>query len=401
METENQYTAFAGFKRIAAGNLKEMLAGTRAWLDRGGQDPLLIFEDQTGKQVDFDFRGTVQEVLERALPPQPRQGPGRPRIGVTSGEVSLLPRHWEWLERQPQKASGTIRRLVEAALRGERGEGSPRRWIEAADRFMGAMAGNLEGYEEVSRALYAKDWDRVGEKVRGWPEDVADHVLRLVRRARQAGPDPGGRPPAPPAAAPSGGGSAPAGAQPWQLGAAELAGEIARGRFTALQAVDSHLARIRKVNPRVNAVTEVFEEEARRAAKEIDRRRASGEEPGPLAGVPFTVKGNLDVAGHATTHGVPALSGAVAPLDSPLVQRLREAGAIPLGHTNLPDLSLRLHTRSSLHGETRNPWAAGLSPGGSSGGRGRPWPSACPRSGWATTPAARCASRPLSTAWRR
>ena len=131
-----------------------------------------------------------------------------------------------------------------------------------------------------------------------------------------------------------------------------------------------HLERIRRINPLVNAVKEVFAEEARAADKESDRRRACGEGSGRLADVPFTVKTNLDVAGYATTHGVPALSGAVAALDSRLVKRLRASGAIPLAHTNLPDLSLRLHTRSNLYGATRNPWEPSLTPGGSSGGEG-------------------------------
>ncbi|WNG43556.1 indole acetimide hydrolase [Archangium minus] len=156
----------------------------------------------------------------------------------------------------------------------------------------------------------------------------------------------------------------------WKRSAGELAGMVARGECSALEVVDDHLHRISEVNPSVNAVTNVLADSAREAARAVDRRRASGEALGPLAGVPFTTKENLDVAGSATTHGVPALRHAVAPLDAPVVQRLREAGAIPLARTNLPDLSLRMHTRSQLYGDTVNPWDPSLSPGGSSGGEG-------------------------------
>jgi amidase len=160
------------------------------------------------------------------------------------------------------------------------------------------------------------------------------------------------------------------GRKPWQLEAGELAAAIRGGRLSALDALESCLARIQEVNPEVNAVTSVFGEQARALAAGIDRRRAAGEECGPLAGVPFTVKDNIDVAGQPTTQGIPALKNAVAPLDAPLVKRLVEAGAVPVGHTNMPDLALRFHTCSQLFGATRNPWNREASPGGSSGGEG-------------------------------
>lgn len=186
MKTDSTYSSFAGFTRLVTGELKTMLTRTKEHLDRGGPEPVLIFEDETGRQVDFNFQGSVQEVLERALPPEPRKGPGRPRMGVVSAEVTLLPRHWEWLERQPQRASGTIRRLIEAAIKAEDlGRPSHSR-LEAADRFMGAMAGNLAGFEEASRALYAQNWGRFDGQTRGWPPDVRAHLLRLLGRDREA-----------------------------------------------------------------------------------------------------------------------------------------------------------------------------------------------------------------------
>ena len=185
METQTSYSAFAGSRLLVTGDLKTMLTQTKEYLDQGGQEQVLIFDDDTGKQIDFDFRGNPQQVLNRALPPSPRKGPGRPKIGVVSGEVTLLPAHWEWLEKQPLKASGTIRRLIEAARKNEAPAAQSRMRIEAAGRFMWSMAGNFEGFEEASRALYSANWAKLAELTASWPEDVQQHVFRLVRRAKE------------------------------------------------------------------------------------------------------------------------------------------------------------------------------------------------------------------------
>lgn len=157
---------------------------------------------------------------------------------------------------------------------------------------------------------------------------------------------------------------------PFRCSAMQIAGWIARGETSAREVVDAHLARIAEVNPRVRAVTRTLEDTARAEADAVDRARAAGAPLGPLAGVPFTVKENIDVKGSATTHGVPALREAMPRGDAPIVERLRSAGAIPIARTNLPDMSLRFHTNSQLVGATANPWDARLSPGGSSGGEG-------------------------------
>jgi amidase len=154
----------------------------------------------------------------------------------------------------------------------------------------------------------------------------------------------------------------------WRRSATELAGAIAGGELSAVEVVQSHLDRIEAVNPAVNAVTLVLAEDALQAAKEADRAVAAGEPLGVLHGVPFTIKENLDVAGSATTQGVPALADAIASVDAPVVERLRAAGAIPLARTNLPDMALRVHTDSALHGVTRNPFDGTRTAGGSSGG---------------------------------
>ena len=152
------------------------------------------------------------------------------------------------------------------------------------------------------------------------------------------------------------------------LSALELARGVAAGEFSAVEVIEAHLARIEKVNPVLNAVVVVLADTARAEASALDAQIAAGEQVGPLAGVPLTVKENIDMTGLATTWGVPALAEAVAPMDAPVVERMRAAGAIPIGRTNLPDMALRIHTDSTLHGLTRNPWHPERTTGGSSGG---------------------------------
>ena len=154
----------------------------------------------------------------------------------------------------------------------------------------------------------------------------------------------------------------------WRLGATELATAIRDGEVSSREVIETHLARIEQVNPAVNALRVTLAEQARGAADAADRRRADGAPLGPLHGVPFTVKENIDVAGTATTWGLAAMSEAVAPRDAPVVANLRAAGAIPIGRSNLPDLALRWHTDNALAGATINPWNPRLTPGGSSAG---------------------------------
>ncbi|OZM81963.1 amidase [Pseudonocardia sp. MH-G8] len=156
----------------------------------------------------------------------------------------------------------------------------------------------------------------------------------------------------------------------WGWSAAAIGRAVGAGEVSAREVIEGCLARIDEVDPAINAVTIRFGEALAEADRVDDRVRA-GEPVGPLAGVPFTVKENIDVAGYATTHGVPHFRDAVAGRDAPPVRRLREAGAVPLGHSNMPDLALAGNTTiSRLFGETRNPWGAIRSPGGTSGGDG-------------------------------
>jgi len=175
------YTAFGGDSLIAAGPIGSVLPELKRWSDaHPGQIPL-TFEDHTGRQVDFDLSGTIDVVLAR-LPtsePQASTGPGRPKLGVVSREVTLLPRHWEWLEEQPNGASAALRRLIDEARKEKNAQHLARLSADATCRFMSAMAGNLPGYESASRALYAHERSRFEISIESWPEAIKAYALRL------------------------------------------------------------------------------------------------------------------------------------------------------------------------------------------------------------------------------
>jgi hypothetical protein len=196
MENRDQTccTAFEGFRRIASGELAQVAVRTKEVLDRGEQAPVLIFDDETGEQIEVDFRGTAADVLKRLAEtsegaPDASQaladggaarGPGRPRLGVVAREVTLLPRHWDWLNRQPGGASVALRKLVDEARRTNEGRDRVRRSQEAAYRFMAALAGNLPGFEEAMRALFAGNRERFDQRVASWPADVRNHAGKLA-----------------------------------------------------------------------------------------------------------------------------------------------------------------------------------------------------------------------------
>jgi len=154
----------------------------------------------------------------------------------------------------------------------------------------------------------------------------------------------------------------------WQESATSLAQLIRSGQTSSREVVEAHLARIDAVNGGVNAVVEVRRDEVLAEADAADEALKNGEPLGALHGVPFSVKTNLDVAGYATTEGTAALKDVVATTDSPTVEKMRDAGAVMLARTNMPDLGLRINAESSLYGATHNPWKHGYTAGGSSGG---------------------------------
>ena len=190
------YTAFDGHRRLASGPLATVALAVRQAAGDTMSGAILIFDDATGRSIDLDLRGTADDIRARYAPPpgdapgvaagEPvgageQRGRGRPKLGVVSREVTLLPRHWEWLGAQPGGASVALRKLVEDARRTH-AEADRRRDAQArAYHFMSAMAGDLPGFEEAARALYANDAIRLAELVAGWPDDVRDHALALAR----------------------------------------------------------------------------------------------------------------------------------------------------------------------------------------------------------------------------
>ena len=185
-------TAFAGPKRIASGAPEHVALAVKAASDADARHPLLVFDDATGQPIDFDLRGTPDEILERLRSKQtpqgePARGPGRPRLGVVAREVTLLPRHWEWLNAQPGGASVALRKLVEAARVTHAGADRRRLAQQATDRFMSAMAGNEFGYEEAARALYAGHRARFEQSMVSWPADVRGYALHLSSGAFDIG----------------------------------------------------------------------------------------------------------------------------------------------------------------------------------------------------------------------
>lgn len=174
-------TAFAGFRRIAKGSRSEVFAQLR---QSPSDAAILIFDDASGALVDLDLReqgidanaNAVEEAADQTAP----RSVGRPKLGVVAREVTLLPRHWDWLSRQPGGASVALRRLVEDARRIHQGRDAVRESREAAYRFMSAMAGGLEGFEEAARALFAGDQTRFSALLAPWPADVSDYLQGLA-----------------------------------------------------------------------------------------------------------------------------------------------------------------------------------------------------------------------------
>jgi hypothetical protein len=191
------YTSFNGHKRIASGRLTVNALAVKHALASVVPSPQLTFCDQTGQVVEIDMRGSDAEMLAR-LPPEGRQlqgsgsalsnseesgeprGRGRPKLGVVAREVTLLPRHWDWLAAQPGGASVTLRKLVDEARRVNVDRDRQRRANECAYHFMSAMAGDMAGFEEASRALFASDAEKFLQQTEAWPSDVRDYVRCLA-----------------------------------------------------------------------------------------------------------------------------------------------------------------------------------------------------------------------------
>lgn len=179
---QNPCTAFDGPSRLASGPLQAVALAVKTRLEADAAASVLVFDDETGRVVDLDTRGTDDQLLARLAPAKAEgaRGRGRPKLGVVPREVTLLPRHWDWLNAQPGGASVTLRKLVETARRTGSAEESGRRAQERAYRFMSALAGDAPGYEEALRALYAADEPAFLARTQAWPPDVRDHARTLA-----------------------------------------------------------------------------------------------------------------------------------------------------------------------------------------------------------------------------
>jgi hypothetical protein len=194
-EQKVHFIAFEGHRCVAAGDLTEVARKTKEIMDRGGKDPVFIFDTVTSKLMEVDFRGTVEEVVDRiaqtntveqkSMSTEEKRGPGRPRLGVVAREVTLLPRHWDWLNSQPGGASVALRKLVEEARRSHQGQDRARQSQESVYRFMSAMAGDLPGFEEALRAFYAKSYLNMDKMIESWPVDIRNQVRKLLAVAIQ------------------------------------------------------------------------------------------------------------------------------------------------------------------------------------------------------------------------
>lgn len=195
---DTRCTAFAGSRRIASGELRHVALVAQNAVNAGGDEPVVIFDDQNSRLIEVDLRGSPGDLVKR-LAEGPgrttdpdadiapvRRGPGRPKLGVVAREVTLLPRHWQWLAAQPGGASVALRKLVEDARRTNAGHDRKREAQESAYRFMSAMAGNEAGFEEATRALFAGDVARFEERIAAWPDDVREHATLLADAAFHA-----------------------------------------------------------------------------------------------------------------------------------------------------------------------------------------------------------------------
>jgi hypothetical protein len=177
--------AFAGNDLVARGRLRDVVSRCKTLVEEGEARRIAFFDDDSGRVMDIDLSRSLDELQEHPRPAESkRRGPGRPKLGVVCREVSLLPRHWQWLSAQRGGASATLRRLVDAARRDQAGDAAARLAIEAAHRFLWDIAGDLPGFEEATRALFRGDFDTLEKLTISWPIGIRDQLTRYTARAR-------------------------------------------------------------------------------------------------------------------------------------------------------------------------------------------------------------------------
>lgn len=186
IKSQFSYTAFGNEKLIAHGSLDEVVLKIKRWNDKNTTASLLVFNDFTGKTMEFDLRGSEKDVLQKIEMFIPQDvsavspGPGRPKLGVITREVSLLPQHWEWLASQPEGASAALRKLVEGAKKNLVMKESVKQVQERAYKIMSILAGDLPQYEEALRSLYRKNEENFKQHIAMWSPDIKDYVIKIA-----------------------------------------------------------------------------------------------------------------------------------------------------------------------------------------------------------------------------
>lgn len=170
-------TAFDGMNQLSSGKISTVIRAVKLALKTRPNASILVFDNDTGKQIELDLRAESKTPV--AEPPAPPASPGRPKLGVVAREVTLLPRQWEWLAAQPGGASVALRKVVDEARKTHADRDAVRHRQEVTYRFISAVAGNLPGFEEVSRALFANDASRFTELMTSWPNDIRKHALKF------------------------------------------------------------------------------------------------------------------------------------------------------------------------------------------------------------------------------
>jgi hypothetical protein len=177
-------SAFVGHRRVGHGRLAEVALAAKAAIDGDGQSSVLIFDDATSQLIEVDFRGSANDVVQRLTSRfegvEPARRAGRPKLGVVGREITLLPRHWDWLARQPGGASVAIRRLIDLERKASSFKDLARTAQETTYRFMHALAGDFPQFEEAARVLFAGDRESFARLTEDWPVDVRDHARWLM-----------------------------------------------------------------------------------------------------------------------------------------------------------------------------------------------------------------------------
>lgn len=186
MDDITTYIAFAGSRRVGEGRVEDILPILAQRFEKDCGDTTLVFDVQTGRSVDFDLRAPLDEILSRYGVTTEKAPRGRPRLGVVSREISLLPRHWDWLDQQPNGISAALRRLVERAMKNQPGKDRARQIRAATSQILTAIAGNRPHYEEVCRALFNGDAAVFNRLTARWPKDIAHFAQRQMDAALRA-----------------------------------------------------------------------------------------------------------------------------------------------------------------------------------------------------------------------